>query len=413
MCKIVIYKKFYCFRHTSVVQRVLPNVLAKTQHNYHEIRNCSLQVIATLVMDDFIKFRGVILIYILAAILDKTPEISQLASELILKYTAERNEILIRTCLLECAFVLNGYTYFDNFGIFSSSDFNLPSPLTGDDNRSGRQFIYRFFIYNIDTIYCYFYFENFHMILDKLKTETLMKTPEGLDSVKDFLYICTQICIIKEKSKKKLNESSADNNDGDNEDEPRPPTPPAPAPETTQDPNTTKKTRSHKGPTIEKALMVVEKVIPMICELNNTLYEINHSFVDCIDSLCSAICEHFDNITDFAQPRPFWAKYKKDKPRLTSKKYQRIVSEELDEANEQNSSNQNNRKSLGQKQNNQFDCSTEKNVIKHQTPTRTSTRTEKPSTSKSSTYQKESVSDEESDDDIAQRKFRIARKRTR
>lgn len=151
--------------------------------------------------------------YIMAALCDPNVECSELAHEILLKYTIEKNPVFMRSCLLECPFVLNGYIYLDNLEMFADGDADLVSPMQGAEQRPNRQYVYRFFIHNISVEQCYAYFGHLHMIMDKMiHAAATMTKPEGLAAVQDFMYVLTHICRAKEKSKRKAMA-------GDNEDE--------------------------------------------------------------------------------------------------------------------------------------------------------------------------------------------------
>lgn len=283
-------------------------MLSKTQHHYYQIRESSLQNVIGLVLDDYLKLRGSILIYVIAALVDDHNGISELAYEVLIKHTLEKSDILLRTCLLECPFVLNGYMYMENLDVFTDTELSLESPVIGDKHLNDRQYIYRVFIHNIDTIHCYLYFQNFHMILDKLEKEKLIRTPEGLAAVYDFLYILGEICRSKEKTKKKLTDTGMDNEDEGiamNEQA------------AVALPSTSSTTSRKKGPTIEQALIAVEKIIPRIAEMSEQLLLINaNKFHNIIDELCIAMCEHFEDLTELAQPQAFWNKYRNRKKNI-------------------------------------------------------------------------------------------------
>lgn len=191
-------------------------MLTKTRHKFPQIRNTALKNVVGLIIDEYIKFRGATLMYVMAALSDPNKECSELAHEILLKYTIEKNTVFMRSCLLECPFVLNGYVYLDNLEMFSDGDADLCSPMKGSESRADRQYVYRFFIHNISVEQCYAYFGNLHLFMDKLTHEAeTMTRPEGLAAVQDFLYVLTHICRVKEKNKRKA--TAAENGDSDEE----------------------------------------------------------------------------------------------------------------------------------------------------------------------------------------------------
>lgn len=307
-------------RHTSLVESVLPYILAKTQHRYHAIRSRALECIIDLVRDDYLKLRGSILIYMLAALVDPHAATAERAYELLLKYNAERNEILLRSCLLECPFVLNSYSYHENLDMFgggsaSATDVNLPASLLGHTNRTNRQRIYRFFVMRIEAVHCYMFFENFHMINDKLAHDPLIRSAEGLAAVHDILFILTEICRAKERRGRAGGVRQGA--DGESEDDDNAEQTQAATPATVGGVGKGRGGAAAKrGPTIEQALLVVEKVIPTIATVDGRLRSIDDAgFGSVMDAFCTAICEHFPSLTELAVPAKFWAKYRRQRPR--------------------------------------------------------------------------------------------------
>lgn len=271
----------------------------------------AIKMISDLIFEDFLKFRGSLLMYILAATNDEKLEIRLLAIEILLKHCREKNNTLIRCCMFECPFAFNGYTNFLNFGLFKTKDVCLGSPLTGTNKRESRYAIYKFFVLHTDIIYCYLYFEYINLVLEKLRTDVTIKISSGMQGIRDFLYICEQICKLKKKKPLKSNaESTAENQeDGGDDDEDDVP---VAAVNVQAKPADNKRSKGSKNmPTLEQVTVVVEKSIPLFSELYKKLENIDASFAEPMDSLCTAICEHFDAIVDYAKPRAFWEKYKK------------------------------------------------------------------------------------------------------
>lgn len=299
------------YRQTGVIQTILPYILCKTQHQYYSIRQLAIKMISDLIFEDFLKFRGSLLMYILAATNDEKLEIRLLAIEILLKHCREKNNTLIRSCMFECPFAFNGYTNFLNFGLFKTKDVCLDSPVIGTDKQEKRYSIYKFFVLHTDIIYCYQYFEHITLVLEKLKTDETIKSSTGMQGIRDFLYICEQVCKLKKKKAlKSTSEATAENHGDDDMDDDDVPV--AAAVNVQSKPGDNKRSKGSKNmPTLEQVTVVVEKSIPLFSELYKKLQNIDESFSDPMDSLCAAICEHFDTIVEYAKPRAFWEKYKK------------------------------------------------------------------------------------------------------
>lgn len=279
-------------------------MLLKTQSNSEQVRKCAIETLASLVLEDYLKFRGSLLLYVLAATADKKKNIARLAHELIIKFANEKNAILIRSCLRECPFAFNDCKLVDNSEMFGS-DLCLKSPLKSKSDE--RRYIYRFLVHNLEVINCYTYFENFSTIKDRLTKKGFEKSPELLESIHDFLYICEHICKSKEIPKSKTAETGTEaEDDGENAG-------PSKGPNEVAAIVPTGSKRNRQQTTLPEAMVVVEKAISRFPELSTTLAELDVNFKKTFEQICFAIGEHFgDSIKYF--PNLFWDKYRKSKP---------------------------------------------------------------------------------------------------
>ncbi|XP_037051958.1 uncharacterized protein LOC119085627 isoform X2 [Bradysia coprophila] len=293
-----------CKKYTQLVESVISSVLLKTQSQSEKVRKCAIETLASLILEDYLKFRGSLLLYVLAATADQKTNIARLAHELIIKFANEKNAILIRSCLRECPFAFNDCKLVDNSEMFGS-DLCLKSPLKSklDD----RRYIYRFLVHNLEVINCYTYFENFSTIKDRLSKKGFQKSPELVESIQDFLYICEHICKSKEIPKSKTADTGIE---GDEDGETAGP---SKGPEEAASSAPTTRKRNRQQTTLPEAMVVVEKAISRFPELSDTLAKLDASFKTSFDQICYAIGEHFgDSIKYF--PNSFWDKYRKSKP---------------------------------------------------------------------------------------------------
>lgn len=302
---------FFC-RNTAVVEAIVPYILMKTQHHYANIREFALKTLATLILEDFLKFRGTLLIYVLAGMLDTQREIKELAAELLMKYTLEKNEIFMRTCLLECPFVFNGSPCFGQTMSCVSRTGNI---LKGAAKQPAREFIYRYLIRKVEAVHLYMYFGNVTRLIDHIeKDKVLSKSADMQASLADFLYICTEICIANEKQKKNLNKIAKENQTGDDLLEDNEMLSAPKDTQTTADGEGDGATKGRRGkknqPTITQALATVEKIVPLIATIDEKLRPLNPTlYAPIIDRLCTEMCIHFEALLEYGQPRQFWAKY--------------------------------------------------------------------------------------------------------
>lgn len=299
--------RFLFFRHTQLVESVISYVLLKTQSQSDQVRKCAIETLASLVLEDYLKFRGSLLLYVLAATADQKNNIARLSHELIIKYANEKNAILIRSCLRECPFAFNDCKLVENSEMFGSG-LCAKSPLKAKADE--RKYIYRFLVHNLEVINCYTYFENFSTIQDRLTRKDFQKTAEFIESIRDFLYICEHICKSKEIPKSKAVEN-ANEGDEDGDASAGPSKRPDEAAASAL-PTTSKRNRQQM--TLPEAMVVVEKSISRFPELRSILVEkLDANFDQSFDRICFAISEHFgDSIKYF--PHLFWDKYRKAKP---------------------------------------------------------------------------------------------------
>lgn len=178
----------------------MQEVTNKLKTDNHEIRAVALRSLRELVMQDYIKMRGRVLLNILTAIVDPYEEISNEASMVILTFVDEKNKHLLHTCFLESVFVYNGYLQYDGFDLFPVSEFdNEPSSLQGRNKIQQRFSLYQFFIDNIQIVYLLMLLKNLQLIYEQLKKNKFVKCPEGVNTLQDLLHIFRQICEVKAK----------------------------------------------------------------------------------------------------------------------------------------------------------------------------------------------------------------------
>lgn len=300
-------------RNTAVVESVVPYILSKTQHKFPSIREFALNMLATLILEDYLKLRGSLLIYILASTLDPLREIRELSMELVLKYTLEKNEGFMRNCLLECPFVFNGCPCFGQSSISRSNSENV---LRGAGQKASRDQIYRHLIKKIDPVYLYNYFCNVSRLAEHIeKSRTLAKSSDEQAAVVDFLFICTEICIVNARHKRSIDKIIKDTQNGEKTlgDDPDREMADAEAAAVAEAGvgQSSKGSRGRKNqPTMANALLAVERIIPHIVQAVELLRTMNAKvFNPIVDKLCMELCQHFEAMFEYAQPREFWAKY--------------------------------------------------------------------------------------------------------
>lgn len=300
-----------------------------------------MKTLAALILEDYLKFRGALLIYVLAALLDQQREIKELAVELIMKYTTEKSDIFLRTCLVECPFVFNACPC---FGQGTSAVTRSGSILKGATKRGAREYIYSYLIRKIEPVHLYMYFGNIARL-----NECIQKDAELLDSsdfqsaIMDFLFVCSEICVVNEKQKKNLEKIVKENHDGEgiaiNDDDEAAAIDKAATTSAAADAGDGEKKGlggKKNQPTLKQSLATVEKIVPLISSIDSSLRLVNQTiFQPVLDKFCTNMCIHFESLLEYAQPREFWAPYlKKAKesapvaaPKHTKKAPPKVVAE--------------------------------------------------------------------------------------
>lgn len=302
---LIQYHAFYFLRNTAVVETILPYILEKTQHRFTAVREYAIKNLAALILEDYLKFRGNLLIHVFAGLLDKERDIKDLVVELIMKYTSEKNEIFLRTCLLECPFVFNNCACFGQSGHAAKSKI-----LMGPSKKPAREHIYQYLLRKIDPIYLYMYFENMTRLLEFIeKVPSLAKSYDLQASVLDFLFICSQICVVNEKHKKNLEKIIKDSHNGEGLSIDGQEKKDSNAAQETDGGENEKKGRGNKktGPTLTSSLAVVERVLPSVAAIHDILQKTNPKLFNvALETLCDNMCTHFESLIEYAQPREFW-----------------------------------------------------------------------------------------------------------
>lgn len=269
-----------------------------------------MKTLAALILEDYLKFRGTLLIYILAGLLDQQREIKELAVELIMKYTLEKSDIFLRTCLVECPFVFNACPC---FGQGNASATRSGSILKGVAKKSAREYIYQYLIRKIEPVYLYMYFGNIARLNEFIQKEAAIATSNDFQSaIIDFLFICSEICVVNEKQKKNLEKIFKESHDGEgiaiNDDDD--------AIDTNAEKADDSEKRGRGGkknqPTLKQSLAAVEKIVPFISSIDANLRSMNQAiFEPVLDKFCTNMCIHFESLLEYASPREFWAPYLK------------------------------------------------------------------------------------------------------
>lgn len=196
-----------CKRFANTIDPIMKDIVVQLKSSNKEIRICTLENLYELILQDFIKLKGRVLLYILACVVDRDENVSLKATAIILNYAYDKNPILLYSCFAETIFVLNGYPYLHQYGVFS--ELGTENVLQGPNKKTEREQLYEFLVKVIDDLNENHLKMLFNQILlihemfekDKenrdrdLKRPTIVKkTANGVVAFQDFLFAFTLVC---------------------------------------------------------------------------------------------------------------------------------------------------------------------------------------------------------------------------
>ena len=98
-----------CVRYTALVERHMPALARCLQSPHALLRRHSLLLLSQLLLQDYLKWRGLLLPRFLLACADEDPEVSQLARFLVTGPLTQKSPALLNHAPVDLLFVLNGY----------------------------------------------------------------------------------------------------------------------------------------------------------------------------------------------------------------------------------------------------------------------------------------------------------------
>lgn len=325
-----------CKKHTATVEPIMKDIVHQLKSESDETRICALENLYDLILQDYIKLRGQVLLHILASLVDKNENVSLKATALVLNYAYDKNQNLLHTCFIESVFVFNGYFQFGDFGVFPAGELDSRSTiLMGEHKRETRYELYEFFCKNIhemNEIQLLMLLKYILTIHEKFKKKKLVKNKQGVQAFQDLLHCFKLICEKREESRSKI-EKTGENNDDDDLDGD------LPVEQVIEGAVTTKKAaKVNKNlPTMKDAIQLIEKVILVYHQFVEFMKNYDVSLKPGLNLLSFAIAKNFKNLVQYAKPAEFWDQYrKKTGPGTTSRKRTRRkskdseISEDLD-----------------------------------------------------------------------------------
>ncbi|KAJ4462720.1 putative non-SMC condensin II complex subunit D3 L homeolog [Paratrimastix pyriformis] len=98
-----------CSHHTALADRYVPQLAARLQDEAPLIRHAALSLLAGLIQEDFVKWRGPVLFHMLAALADEAPFVRDLAEHCLVAILLRKSPQLLSNHFLDCIYVFNAH----------------------------------------------------------------------------------------------------------------------------------------------------------------------------------------------------------------------------------------------------------------------------------------------------------------
>uniref|UniRef100_A0A182T0B5 Uncharacterized protein n=1 Tax=Anopheles maculatus TaxID=74869 RepID=A0A182T0B5_9DIPT len=305
LCTLITAFADLCKRHTSLVDSSISTVIGQLSSPYLAVRSVALNNLNELILQDYVKMRGTVLLNILKLIIDEDDHIAAQAFYVIQLYVNSKNEKLLKVSLLECVYVFNNYLKYAESDMFPASEIdNEECDLAGSDERSlqKRCAIYDFFVDNIDDLSLLKLLKNVNKIHQQLTKGRYVECSQGVSTLIDLIYVFKCMCSVRSRDKAKLSkgvgtmsdETNADGNEGPS----------------------VKRSRLKAAHTQSETEMttIVEKMIAVYHgfqqEVRQYVQKLEPTQMELVDKrleeLALAIAGNFRALVEFAKPMNFW-----------------------------------------------------------------------------------------------------------
>lgn len=293
-----------CKKHTSTVAPVFKEIIYKLHSTNEEIRLCALANIYDLVMQDFIKMKGRVLLNFLACLVDKNELIQLKSQAAILSYTNDKNQNLLYTCFLESVFLFNDFIQTENFGVFPLDEIDRNYRLLyGSANREMRYELYNFFVQNINDlneVHLIMLLKQVVVLKEKLEKKKFKHSANGVETFKDLLHIFVLVCEKRGESKISVNKADNAAEYADNEE----------LDDSAQTSTAAQQKASKKNKntiTVNDALPVIEKMVSIFPTFVQLVTEYDKSLEIGVKELTTSIAQNFPTFIEFSKPASFWS----------------------------------------------------------------------------------------------------------
>ncbi|XP_055613751.1 condensin-2 complex subunit D3 [Uranotaenia lowii] len=311
ICTLITSFSDLCKRHTSLVDSSIKTVILQLNSSYVTVRSVALNNLNELILQDYVKMRGRVLLNILKLIIDEDSQIAAQALYVIQLYVHSKNEKLLKVSMLECVYVFNNYLQYAESDMFPASEIDTePCDLAGSDPESlrKRNLIYDFFVDNIDDLSLLKLLKNINKINTQLKQQKYVECEAGADTLLDLLYIFTKMVMVKDRDKARLAKAATSTNEEE-----------VPGPSMTpmeEGPSPAKKSRAKMAlqQSEQETITIVEKAVAIYYDfegqVRNYIARVHPTMVELtkqrLQELALALARQFRSIVEFAKPMDFW-----------------------------------------------------------------------------------------------------------
>ncbi|XP_049538912.1 condensin-2 complex subunit D3 [Anopheles darlingi] len=330
ICTLITAFADLCKRDPVLVNSSVNMVISQLSSRCVSVRSVALINLNELILQDYVKMRGKVLLCILMLIIDENDLIAAQAFYIVQQYVHTKNEKLLKESLLKCVFIFNQYLKYADSEMFPTIDAGSEEcDLFGnaDVPASKRIAIYDFFIRNIDDNSLLKLLENVKRIHEQLEKNKFVQCKQGVGTLLDLLYVFKQICEVRYRDKprgaREEQEMGQDLIENDLVQE--------------EQPTTAKKSKLSiaQSQTEREVTTIVGKMVDVYYRFDQSVRKyvetVESTQMDLTDQrlheFSTAIAENFRSFVEFAEPMKFWRKLleSNDKSESTSSTRKRKV----------------------------------------------------------------------------------------
>ncbi|XP_058120514.1 condensin-2 complex subunit D3 [Anopheles ziemanni] len=305
ICTLITAFSDLCKRHTSLVDSSIKTVIGQLSSSYLTVRSVALNNLNELILQDYVKMRGGVLLNILKLIIDEDEQIAAQALYVIQQYVHSKNENMLKVSLLECVYAFNNYLQYAERDMFPASEFSCETcDLAGssEDSLRKRCAIYDFFAENIDDSSLLKLLKNVNKIHHQLSKGKYVECSQGVATLLDLLYVFTMMCKAYERDKLKMSKIGNTRNEEDTIEHQE------------DGPSASKKLKTAQAQIDKEIATTTEKMIAIYYsfqqEVLNYIQKVEPDKTEAanhrLNEFATAIARNFRSLVEFAKPMNFW-----------------------------------------------------------------------------------------------------------